>query len=60
MKRKIIGFGIISLWVLGRAVKSYGDGDADLQESLMTAGKNAGITYSDEASWYEDGKHFAV
>lgn len=61
MRRKIIGFGIIFLWVFGRAVKSYSVGDADLQELSMTAEKDAGITYSDEASWYEDGEvKFAI
>lgn len=61
MKRKIIGFGMIFLWVLGRAVKSYSAGDADLQELPMTAEKTTDITYSDEASWYEDGKvKFAI
>lgn len=61
MRKKIIGFGIIFLWVLGRAVKSYSAGDADLQDLLMTAEKNTCATYSDEASWYEDGEvKFAI
>ena len=61
MRRKIIGFGIIFLWVLGRAVKSYSAGDADLQELSISAQKNADIAYGDEASWYEDGEvKFAI
>lgn len=61
MKRKIIGFGMIFLWVLGRAVKSYSAGDADLQELSISAEKTTDIAYSDEASWYEDGKvKFAI
>ena len=52
---------MIFLWVLGRAVKSYSAGDADLQELPMTAEKTTDITYSDEASWYEDGEvKFAI
>lgn len=61
MRRKIIGFGIIFLWVLGRAVKSYSAGDADLQELSISAQKNADIAYGDEASWYENGEvKFAI
>lgn len=61
MKRKIIGFGIILLWVLGRTVKSYSAGDADLQEISMMAENDMCAAYSDEASWYEDGEvKFAI
>lgn len=47
MRRKIIGFGIIFLWVLGRAVKSYSAGDADLQELSISEEKTTDIAYSD-------------
>lgn len=61
MKRKLIGFSIIFLWVLGRAVKSYSAQDADLQELSMMTEKNADVVYSDEASWYLDGEaKFAI
>lgn len=56
MKRKLIGYGIIFLWILSRAVKSYSAGDADLLELSMEADRNADAIYSDEASWYLNGE----
>lgn len=57
MKRKILGFTIILSWILGRSVKSYIVGDADLQELSMPD-----IVYNDEAAdWYSSGKvEFAI
>ncbi len=56
MKRKILGFTIILSWILGRSVKSYIVGDADLQELSMPD-----IIYNDEADWYSSGKvEFAI
>lgn len=61
MKRKIAGFGIILLWVLSRAVKSYSAGDADLQELSAVAEKYADAVCTDEADWYADGElKFAI
>lgn len=56
MKKKIIAFTVILLWIVSRDVKAYNAGDADLQEVVTQ-----NIVSVNEEDWYTNGEiEFAI